>query len=178
MKPSSVISLEGILNINNLTILSVYKDLKPEHYYSQLEGSYFAPISWQAGHITNNRFQIAEVLGIDLSTIEREMKTPELYNKAYDTSLKYDGIEIKNDWDTITEKINGRLAIITEIEFTATIETKLPTQDKSPRGIMSFMMWHESYHLGQMGGLRKYFGYLDVQHTFYDVIKELQTEKK
>jgi len=177
MKASSVIALESILDINNLTILSVYKDLKPEHYYAQLEGSYFAPITWQAGHITNSRFGLAKDLGIDVSTIRREMTDPEMFNKAYDPSLNYDGMEIKSDWDAITAKIKERIATITEEEFLAEIETKLPTKDKTSRGVMSFMMWHESYHLGQMGGLRKYFGYLDVQHTFYDVVQEMQSQK-
>ena len=44
-------------------------------------------------------------------------------------------------------------------DLDAASEHGFPTDDKSVLGVITFLTFHETYHVGQMGLLRKFLGY-------------------
>lgn len=169
MESKSVDALKQLFEINNGIIMACFKDLKPDHYTQDFHG--ISPIIYQAGHLTAMRYNLAKHLGIDISLVDREMKDPEMYNRPFDASLEYDRMEIKNDWEKITTLLSAKFDLISVEELEKNIETQLPITNKNILGLLSFYFWHEAYHLGQMGALRKRFGHQDIMRTWYEIVK-------
>ncbi|HLT24018.1 MAG TPA: DinB family protein [Ignavibacteria bacterium] len=99
-------------------------------------------VNWVAGHLVNSRDDLLEDIG-------RERILQSEYAEYYGRGKSLPGPEaaididtIKKDYDRLTEEINKVLA-----EGDA---------EKDQR--VAFFMFHESYHAGQLGILRKLIG--------------------
>jgi hypothetical protein len=67
--------------------------------------------------------------------------------------------ELKNSFGEIGNLLTERLDHITDEELDASSPKDFPVADKSVRGGLAFLAWHEAYHVGQMGFLRKWLGF-------------------
>ena len=109
---------------------------------------------WMIGHTVASRFTIARNLGLD--------ETPEwasLFERGApdEDREKYPSLdELKQAWAEISPKILSRFEEITEEELLKTPSFEFEGLEKSARGIVNFLYFHESYHLGQLA----YFGRL------------------
>ena len=117
-------------------------------------------LNWLLGHIVDTRNSILELLG------EKRIWTPE-ESKSYvrgsepihddSNALRWD--KITADFDSTQERLRAGLAKLTAEELAA----PLP-EDKNPFGLESVAMmlgafsFHESYHAGQIGLIRRVLG--------------------
>lgn len=99
-------------------------------------------INWIAGHLVNSRDDLLENVGYD------RILLPE-YAEYYGRGKKLPGPDvaidietIKKDYDRLTDEINKVLA----------------EGDDEKDQQVAFFMFHESYHAGQLGVLRKLLG--------------------
>jgi uncharacterized damage-inducible protein DinB len=67
--------------------------------------------------------------------------------------------EIQAIWSDVTEDLVHRLDALSEADLAKPAEQKFPTDDESTLGGIAFLLHHESYHLGQLGLLRKQLGH-------------------
>ena len=66
--------------------------------------------------------------------------------------------EIVTAWDTVTEKLTARLESITEAELSAKSDIKVPGNDDTLVALVTFMAFHESYHIGQVSLIQRLYG--------------------
>ena len=66
--------------------------------------------------------------------------------------------EVRTAWKHVTGEARVRFGQMTEAHLDVMASAKLPTDDASTLGMLSFLMHHESYHIGQLGLLRKQMG--------------------
>jgi len=67
--------------------------------------------------------------------------------------------EVLAEWDELHEATLAHLAEMSAAEFDAESPARFPTDDRSILGGIAFLAFHEAYHVGQMGLVRKYFGF-------------------
>ena len=65
--------------------------------------------------------------------------------------------EIQAAWTAVGEVLDRQLAAASTSQLDAVLEG-FPLEDNSLLGVLAFLVQHESYHLGQLGLLRKYAG--------------------
>ncbi len=114
------------------------------------------PMIWLAGHLTYCRCAVSRFTGSN-----RELPWAELfgrYSKLADDSA-YPSIDaVLAVWNEASAEIPERLKQLDEAALAAPAPSRMPVKDPSLRGAISFMAWHEAYHVGQMAYVRKWLG--------------------
>ena len=83
-------------------------------------------------------------------------KTSLHVNRGIVEPEKYPPIEeIRNRWEQVTDTVRGRLNELTAEELSEPGK-RLPIEMPDLLGGFTFLVWHESYHVGQMGYVRKW----------------------
>ena len=113
-------------------------------------------VNWIAGHLVSSRYDVASMLGVG-------DKCP--WGNLYDMGVElkdssdYPSLEeIKSAFVEISAKIIAGLETASEDQLSKEPPWKGPGMENSVRGTISFLSFHESYHLGQLGYLRKFHG--------------------
>ncbi|HXS37006.1 MAG TPA: DinB family protein [Flavipsychrobacter sp.] len=114
-------------------------------------------MNWIAGHLVSSRHSFANMLGIN---------EPEKYatlfadRKGLDENQVYPHPDdIQKEWDKISILIRPRLAGITNDVLNTPLPQPIPVNDQTVKGMITFLLDHEAYHIGQLGILRKHLGY-------------------
>jgi hypothetical protein len=78
--------------------------------------------------------------------------------KAFDPSLEYSTLAAaKTEWEKATSLLKEALSAVTEEHLAAVSALKNPTGDFTNAGTVAFLAQHESYDIGQIALLKKYF---------------------
>jgi hypothetical protein len=67
--------------------------------------------------------------------------------------------ELLARWRALDDAIARRLGELTEAELSAPPTARLPSPDGTLRGALAAVAFHEAYHLGQLGYVRRWLGY-------------------
>ena len=114
-------------------------------------------LAFIACHALDARFYLVKLAGH-----ERTNPWQALFDAATDITMmkEYPPLyELAAEWDELHEATLEHLAEMTTAELDAESPTQFPTEDRSILGGITFLAFHEAYHLGQMGLVRKYFGF-------------------
>jgi hypothetical protein len=113
------------------------------------------PILWIAGHLASSRFGIAAMLGR-----ERPLPWPKVFHRGatLDAAALPELAIVRQGWREISEVLLPRLAEVTDDELAAPAPRSFPIEDKSLRGAITFLTYHEGYHLGQISYIRRSLG--------------------
>ena len=113
-------------------------------------------ISWITGHIVSCRYMLCGMLGVKASE-----PFPEFFGnlKGIDESFSYPNLdELTADMPAITKELTKKLSEMSDEEL----------QKEAFGGklvdIIQFFIYHEAYHIGQIGILRKALGYEAIIH--------------
>jgi uncharacterized damage-inducible protein DinB len=66
--------------------------------------------------------------------------------------------EIQQAWAGVSQTMDQRLGTLTAAELDAPLDPGFPVEPKTLLGVFTFMVQHDSYHLGQLALLRKHAG--------------------
>ncbi len=126
-------------------------------------------IAYLTGHITSSRYGLLKALGTATENPYGDLFGAEVGSKD---GSAYPGItELKAGWVEAAEKLHAALDAVTDEEALAAQEGGLPIPDRTLRGRLTFMAWHESYHIGQIGILRTEMGYPSLRKSLYKARK-------
>jgi uncharacterized damage-inducible protein DinB len=112
---------------------------------------------WITGHLALSRSRMLKLAGGD-----NDFPWPDLFSRgsAMQASSDYPALdEVLGAWDEASGRLLAALPRMTPEQLFAKSPQSLPGDDKSVRGALSFLVYHEAYHIGQMGYLRKMLGY-------------------
>lgn len=112
-------------------------------------------ISWLAGHIVSCRYMLLGMLGVQ----EQEPYPLHYAGLKRITKEAYPTLDdLQQDMPAISEKLTHRLLAMSEEELNADFHGgKL-------LDVVLFFVYHEAYHIGQIGMLRKHWGYPALNH--------------
>jgi len=115
------------------------------------------PLIWVAGHAMTSRSSLTKICGEDVENPWAKMFAR---GTSIGSTVSYPEVsEIIQVWDNVTEKLMNRLALLEEDELSQPAPFPIPTGDKTKRGAIVFLNYHETYHIGQIAYLRKWLGY-------------------
>ncbi len=153
---ASAAPVAALYTLNVKLLEQALNDIKDEHIHTR-PNEHTNSIHWIYGHITSSRYNIAKILRINA-----EHNFEKLFIRAADltASEDYPALpEVIDSFNNITEKIKDRFENITEEEFRAKSEYAFPGQEKTVQGSLTFLNFHETFHIGQIALIRKFLGY-------------------
>lgn len=111
---------------------------------------------WIAGHLLQSRVRLRRMVGE-----EPEMPWPDIFGPSgpladptrYPTSKA-----LVERWRRETESLVRRLEALGPAELAQPPQMRVPSHDGTLLGAIAFAAYHEAYHAGQMGYLRKWHG--------------------
>jgi len=111
---------------------------------------------WIAGHLIVARGKVLRMLGQEWSAPWESLFSRGAAQPAPDSCPRPD--EIQRAWKDVSERLPIALAHADSEFLSRPAAEGRPTLDGTVGGTISFFSFHESYHLGQMGYLRKWLG--------------------
>lgn len=113
-------------------------------------------LSFIAVHILDARYYLAQCLGLVLQNPLGEML--KAVQQVDDMTHYPPLLEIRTRWNEISEQIAIKMRQLPSEALAQKSELKFPVDDDTRLGAIAFLLQHESYHIGQLGWLRKSFG--------------------
>ena len=113
-------------------------------------------MKYLGGHLASLRYNQLKFGG---EVVENPFERIFTHNNALDPAKKYPHLsEIKAMWEETSPKLRKILTHMPPEILKAPAYFKPPIEDHSTFGLLTFLMHHESYHVGQLSILRKYLG--------------------
>lgn len=143
-----------ILKLNTRLFLNALEGISEEQASERISG-HNNPLIWIAAHTVWARYNISAMLG-------KPAKNPfdgffENF-KPFDPAANYSTLEqIKEEWKKASKLLEEALESVTEEHLANEAPWKNPTGNSSFGGTIAFLAQHESYDIGQVGFLKKYF---------------------
>ncbi len=146
---------ENILNMNTRLFLSAL-DGVTEAQAKERISDHNNPFSWLAAHTVWARYNTCAMLG------KPAAKNPYdgLFEnfKPFDAAANYGTlVQAKEEWNKASELLKEALASVTEDHLAADCPLKSPIGDFTFGGTVTFLAQHESYDIGQIAFLKKYY---------------------
>ena len=115
------------------------------------------PLLWIAGHLAQSRCRLASIVGVAC-----EVPWATLFATG-SRVLEDDGYpaihEITSVWSDVSNQVLRRLAELDERDLAAPPPLRVATPDGTVRGALALFVFHDAYHIGQMGFLRRWLGH-------------------
>ena len=110
-------------------------------------------IAWIAGHVTLSRKTILKTLGAANSVSAWEAMVKRGSEKGRDDLTPFRDEIVASYFDAV-ERADELLEQVTAAQLDEKIGRKLPNGSDTVLGMLSFIAFHEAYHLGQISMLR------------------------
>ena len=115
------------------------------------------PMLWVAGHLVQSRARLINILGGS-----RELPWPDLFRTGStiaEPSAYPDAAAISAKWRELTAELMERLQALGPDGLSADAPPRVASPDGSLRGAVANLAFHEGYHVGQLGYIRKLLGH-------------------
>ncbi len=140
-------------------------DMSNEHAGHRARDGQGSSVSFLLGHLLSSRYGVLKMLGVG-----DENPFAEQFGRGAqprDVSEYPDISEFKSQWDALTNSFHATLEGASEEQLLASPPDGFPIHDQTMRGAISFLCWHESYHVGQIGMLRTEQGYPSTEYQVH-----------
>jgi uncharacterized damage-inducible protein DinB len=114
-------------------------------------------VGWLIGHITWARNGLLACLGGEPESVPGA-KLFERGAQLADRSAYPETGAILETMKTVNGKLKARMESITDAELAAPSTVPSPAPDKTVRGTTAFLVFHDAYHVGQIGYAVKLLG--------------------
>ena len=115
------------------------------------------PAIWIAGHLVQSRARLINVLGGSLA-----LPWPDLFRTGSvvgDPAAFPDADAIIEKWRELTDDLMRRLERLSPDDLVRESPPRSDPSGLATRGAISLFAFHEGYHVGQLGFLRKWLGH-------------------
>lgn len=148
--------IQKILDLNQRLVLRCLDGVSDEHFQAPRDGG--NSMQWIFGHLTGSRVVMARMLGQEIAFPYREEFRRGAVRGAPEALP--DAAEMQARWNEACVAVSAGLAAASgEVLGRAVPAEGPPSADGTVLGCIAFMTMHDSYHLGQLGWLRKACGY-------------------
>ncbi len=153
--------LHQIIRLNTRLFKNLLEDVDEDTAYKMLNNR-TNNIMFIACHLLDARFYLCRYLGM-------EVDNP--YKDFFDNITEVKDLkdcppleEIIYVWEDISKKLLTKIETLNREYLDVKSEKQFPVEDNTVLGGIAFLAEHESYHLGQIGIIRKYFGLTPIKY--------------
>jgi len=148
-------AVKGMLNTNAQLFEKVTNAIPSELWFSR-PGDSSNHMAWITGHVVVHRARISKLLGSNWSAPWESLF---VRGAALEENAKYPSPEqLQQAWKQVSENLATSLANVSEETLSKPVNTPSPSFDGTLGGLVAFLCFHETYHVGQMGFLKKMLG--------------------
>jgi uncharacterized damage-inducible protein DinB len=158
---SRVVALANILRLNTKLFRNCLDDLTDEQAGARPSATTNSA-AFIAAHVADARFFLLKVLGD-----ERPSPLAPYLDKARgidDVKQCPPLAETREAWTAASHALRDRLEVLTAAQLDAAVSLRFPAE-QTVLGILTFLVQHDSYHVGQLALLRKYAGLPAMRYT-------------
>jgi uncharacterized damage-inducible protein DinB len=144
-----------LYGITTPLIEKALRDFGDEEAKQRVEGNANCML-WLFAHLTSVRYALAAMLDV-----QKELAWQSHFRKGSpgDDFSSYPTLaEVRQAWQEITPLLVQALQTANDEQLSKPAPRDFPVPDKTIRGAILFLAFHESYHVGQMSFLRKCLG--------------------
>ena len=144
--------LVAILRLNTRLVLNCLDGLTDETARAR-HGEGVNSALFIAAHVADSRFFILRTLG---ATLENPLSPYLDQAKTIDDVAEWPSLDVVREaWSAVSDAIETVLDTADPQDLDAPIDTSFPGVDRTRLGALTFLVQHDSYHLGQLALLRK-----------------------
>ncbi len=140
------------LRLTDYVVELVMDDVKNKDARQRARKSEGPSISWIVGHLCHYRYEMMKAVGEPV-----ESPFAQFIERATDGSDYPDLAELRQSWKETSERVQEVADRVTDDQLTAPAAIG-PHDERTVLDRMVFFMWHESYHMGQLGTIRAQLG--------------------
>jgi hypothetical protein len=150
----SIYHSELILGLNERLLVNALEGVTEEQAKERLS-DHNNPICWIAAHVLDSRYAMLVFLGKPAANPYGHLFKD---FKPFDSSLNYPTLsEVKKEWQKLSSLLKDALKSVTVEQLAGESPIKAPVGDSTNGGTLAFFAEHESYEIGQLGFLKKYY---------------------
>ena len=106
-----------------------------------------------AAHVTDSRFFALRTLG---GALENPLSPFLDKAKSIDEISDWPALDVvRTAWKDVSTALDAQLAAATAEDLSAAVDVRFPGVERTRLGALTFLVQHDSYHLGQLALLRK-----------------------
>jgi DinB superfamily len=151
---SPIYQLENIFNLNTRLFTNTLAGVTEEQSNERIS-EHNNSIKWIATHTVWARYNVLMFLGKAATNPYSGLFEK---FKPYDAADKYPSLSgIKEEWQKVSGLLKDAMNTVTEEFLLNESPLKSPIGDFTNGGTIAFLAQHESYDIGQLGLLKKYF---------------------
>lgn len=151
-----VASHSQLLAIQSTLVSRALSALTEEETWTRPAGGVNS-VGWLIGHITWARNGLLSCLGGEPETVPGA-KLFERGAQLADRSAYPETTVLVETLKRVNEKLKARMESVTDAELAAASKVPTPSPDKTVRGTSAFLVFHDAYHVGQIGYAVKLLG--------------------
>jgi len=149
-------NVSGMFKANTDIVNKAILEVSPEHWFLRpgLDSNH---LMWVLGHLVWSRGNLLKSLNEPWN-----IPSPTLFERGAGlaTQGEYPSVaEIRQAWDEVSAKLSGILADVSAEKLSQPAPKGPPSFDGKVSGLVAFLAFHETYHVGQISYLRKWLGY-------------------
>ena len=145
----------GLVEITTNLYVKALAGVSVEAFFARPGGTTNS-LAWIAGHVLQSRARLHKLAGEKVEVPWRELFGSE--GPPPDPSGYPGAAELVERWQAVTGALLDRLDTLDEGVLTAAPQMRVPSHDHTLLGAIAFAAYHEAYHVGQMGYLRRWHG--------------------
>ncbi len=148
---------------HNLLFKNVLKGIKVQDTHIRINGK-TNHIAWIAGNLVSVRYRLANSLGLDVKESFYEYFE---HQRPIQDGLVYPELpKMLEEWEVISPVLEKRLSELTQQELAAESPFSAPQiAHDNLLGTINFLIDREAYAIGQLGLMRKAFGYEAMSYS-------------
>ena len=159
---NAIFPLQLIFNLNSKLFLNATEKVTDEMAVIRPDDQ-INNVVFISAHLLDARYYISDML--DLKVVNPFKDAFEKVTRVEDSDQLPGLNKIRSTWVEVSQKLSDHLTTLPEEILNRKASFKFPVTDDTVLGAITFLISHESYHLGQLGILRKY---LDLPAMKYD----------
>jgi uncharacterized damage-inducible protein DinB len=152
---AQLVPLGEIFALNRRLLVNALEDVPPADAVRRIEGTGNS-LLWIAGHAVKSRGDLAQVVGAAIQPYWPELFARGALPRA---AAAYPALAaILKAWEDVSAALVPRFEALGEADLARSAPFKLPVADQTVLGTIAFLALHESYHVGQLGYIRRLLG--------------------
>ena len=109
-----------------------------------------------AAHLADSRFFLLRALGVECASPLGRHLDGKRGIAELDAPLPLE--EVHAAWTAAADALRERLSTLSATDLDAAATARFPVSDRTVLGVLTFLVQHDSYHVGQLAMLRKFGG--------------------